>query len=29
MARNLASEIQLANVSSDRIRSELFASPKL
>lgn len=28
VARNLASAIQMANVSSDRIRSELFASPR-
>jgi predicted kinase len=28
VARNLADEIQLAHVSSDRIRSELFQSPR-
>lgn len=28
MARNLAEEIQLANVSSDRIRNELFQNPR-
>lgn len=28
LARNLADEIQLANVSSDRIRSELFQNPR-
>jgi predicted kinase len=28
VARNLAEDIQLANVSSDRVRSELFQSPR-
>ncbi|HSW78760.1 MAG TPA: ATP-binding protein [Candidatus Babeliales bacterium] len=28
LARNLAAEVQLAHVSSDRIRSELFQSPR-
>lgn len=28
LARNLAEELELANVSSDRIRSELFQSPR-
>ena len=28
LARNLAADIQLANVSSDRIRSELFQNPR-
>src|SRR3954467_12673555 len=28
LARNLAAEIQMAHVSSDRIRSELFQSPR-
>lgn len=28
MARNLANDIQLANISSDRIRSELFQNPR-
>lgn len=28
VARNLASDVQLANISSDRIRSELFQNPR-
>jgi predicted kinase len=28
LARNLAQEVQLANISSDRIRSELFQNPR-
>ena len=28
IARNLANDIQLANISSDRIRSELFQTPR-
>jgi predicted kinase len=28
VARNLAEDVQLANVSSDRVRSELFQSPR-